>query len=265
MGKSTLLFAILLTALLMPSCDLIMDDEQENGETQITETDAQGAFAGEIDVQDWSAEAYEQVYFGDGFWLYPSTQLMFLFDSANQIVSDQVRIYNSREENLLFDFTGLRLPFSAQPAQLNVSSSSLEILTLQFQTPDPAAYEYKDTLAVTLPDGESLGIPLHAVNKQYIKEVVLPPDKFLFLPAYPNPSSESITFRFTVPITANIRLYVTQPDGRLLKTLINKKMNAGRYAFNWDYKEDETVSSGYYTAVLEAPQIIIRGDIQINK
>jgi len=77
----------------------------------------------------------------------------------------------------------------------------------------------------------------------------------LDLTAGPNPVSGQSYLRLTLPQAGHVRLVVHDASGRLVRTLADAEMSAGRHAFRWDRKDDKgrTVSAGVYLFRLEAP------------
>ena len=65
---------------------------------------------------------------------------------------------------------------------------------------------------------------------------------------YPNPFNPSTQIRLDVPETANASLMIYDITGRLVRTLYSGMINAGRYTFAWDSKDDHgaAVATGVY-------------------
>ena len=88
------------------------------------------------------------------------------------------------------------------------------------------------------------------------------PSTFALDNNYPNPFNPSTTISFTIPTEANVRLEVFDLLGRVVKTLVEGNLPAGRHQVVWDGRTStgERASSGIYFARLssEDKQSIIR-------
>ncbi len=74
------------------------------------------------------------------------------------------------------------------------------------------------------------------------------PTEYALYQNYPNPFNPSTQIRFDVPETADATLMIYDITGRLVRTLYDGTLNAGRYTFAWDSKDDHgaPVSTGVY-------------------
>jgi hypothetical protein len=76
------------------------------------------------------------------------------------------------------------------------------------------------------------------------------PDKYALHANYPNPFNPTTTIEFDVPVGTynhtSLRIY--DSSGKLVKTLIDEPMDAGKYSVSWHGKDDSgnAVSSGTY-------------------
>ena len=61
----------------------------------------------------------------------------------------------------------------------------------------------------------------------------MPVDYYLYS-NYPNPFNPSTKIKIDIPKASYVKLIVYDVLGREIKTLVNEKMNAGRYEVNWD-------------------------------
>jgi hypothetical protein len=77
------------------------------------------------------------------------------------------------------------------------------------------------------------------------------------LVASPNPASGEITLRFQVPATGVVKLEVFDVSGKRVRTLVDRKMEAGRPRFVWDGTNQlgDRVAPGSYWVRLEAPGV----------
>jgi len=73
------------------------------------------------------------------------------------------------------------------------------------------------------------------------------------LSCYPNPFTTEITFQFTIKETAQAELFVYNLSGKLVKTLISKKLKGGNFIIKWDGfdKGNKPCKPGPYIAYLK--------------
>jgi len=74
------------------------------------------------------------------------------------------------------------------------------------------------------------------------------PSEFALEQNYPNPFNAQTQIVFSLASPGNVRLEVFDITGKLVQTVVNKKLEAGNHQVIWDGKNnnDETVSSGIY-------------------
>ncbi len=72
---------------------------------------------------------------------------------------------------------------------------------------------------------------------------------------YPNPFNPETTISYSIAKVAKVKLDIYNLKGQLVKTLVNKELNAGSHSVNWDGKDmnDRSVSSGVYFYRLTTP------------
>ena len=91
---------------------------------------------------------------------------------------------------------------------------------------------------------------------EFIKggEVIDLPTEFALEGNYPNPFNPTTTIQFALPEDASVTLEVFDATGRLVSTLINGQLSAGRYESVWNGRSDagSTVASGVYLYRLRA-------------
>jgi predicted CXXCH cytochrome family protein len=80
------------------------------------------------------------------------------------------------------------------------------------------------------------------------------PTEFALNQNFPNPFNPSTTITFSVPAKQAVRLDVFDIVGRLVKTIVDKELDAGNYRLIWDGKgrTGESVASGVYLYRLQA-------------
>jgi len=64
-------------------------------------------------------------------------------------------------------------------------------------------------------------------------DLILHPSAFILYPAYPNPFNSTATIRYELPSPSHVALSVYDLVGRLLETLIDERVDAGRYTESW--------------------------------
>jgi photosystem II stability/assembly factor-like uncharacterized protein len=74
------------------------------------------------------------------------------------------------------------------------------------------------------------------------------PDKFLLAQNYPNPFNPSTKINFSLPVNSFVKLRVYNSLGREVANLVNEKLSAGSYAYDFS---GEVLSSGVYYYKLE--------------
>ena len=75
------------------------------------------------------------------------------------------------------------------------------------------------------------------------------PGEFRLYENYPNPFNPYTTFRFDVAVSTDVLLQVWYGGGRLVKELVNGRLNAGSYHVDWNASD---VSSGVYFCTFRA-------------
>ena len=80
------------------------------------------------------------------------------------------------------------------------------------------------------------------------------------LPAYPNPFNPSTTLRLELAQAGHVRWRIYDARGRAVRTLLDGRLDAGRYVQSWDGADasGRRVSSGVYYAVAESPNGVAR-------
>lgn len=82
------------------------------------------------------------------------------------------------------------------------------------------------------------------------------PLEFRVYPNHPNPFNPRTTLAFDLPAdAARVRLRLYDVHGRLVATLVNAPLAAGRHSVTWTGADDRghPVASGVYVSVLETP------------
>ena len=71
---------------------------------------------------------------------------------------------------------------------------------------------------------------------------------------YPNPFNPATTIKYVLPQASAVRLEIFNVAGQMVRTLVAKRQEAGRYAVRWDATDDRghRVSAGIYFYRLQA-------------
>ncbi len=69
----------------------------------------------------------------------------------------------------------------------------------------------------------------------------------------PNPFKSRTEIRFSLPVSAELALYIYDVSGRKVKTLVREKRVAGVYSITWDGTDEKgkQVGAGVYFYVLK--------------
>jgi hypothetical protein len=91
------------------------------------------------------------------------------------------------------------------------------------------------------------------IEIDYVDGEISAPQKFNLYQNYPNPFNPNTTIKFGLPQKTDVVLSIYDVTGRLVRTLINRELPAGRYKFVWDGKDEggSDVRSGVYLYQLE--------------
>lgn len=109
-------------------------------------------------------------------------------------------------------------------------------------------FEGKGTLSIhTAEFSDTLGNLLE-VQTSYNDVPAELPSVFSLAQNYPNPFNIETTISFALPREVEVNMRIYNITGQLIRTLINRRMEAGQYRMNWDGKDDDgsVVSSGIY-------------------
>ena len=85
--------------------------------------------------------------------------------------------------------------------------------------------------------------------------------------ASPNPFNPSTTITFELPKAGRVTLRVYDVSGRLVSTLAEGDMGAGRQEVRWDAtrRNGSRVPSGVYFYVLETPERTVKHDLVVAR
>jgi xylan 1,4-beta-xylosidase len=80
------------------------------------------------------------------------------------------------------------------------------------------------------------------------------PKNYVLKQNYPNPFMERTQIEYNLPRISNVNIAVYNVLGSRVRTLLNKRQNAGRYTITWDGRDDSgnKLQSGFYFLRMEA-------------
>jgi hypothetical protein len=127
-------------------------------------------------------------------------------------------------------------------------------------------FEGAETLVVVTPSGSDYYPASSIIRIEFLWEtsaVEDPKDAARLVKAIhlfqnlPNPFSPQTRIGFDLPLAGEVELGIYSPEGRLVRTLVTGKREAGRHEVYWDGRNDSErkVSSGVYFYQLKAPGI----------
>jgi hypothetical protein len=99
---------------------------------------------------------------------------------------------------------------------------------------------------------------------EYVKDTGILRDKIniptkLGLHNYPNPFNPTTMIKFEIAARSRVRLEISDINGRKVTTLVDRHYNAGKYALDWNVKDQDNmhVSSSMYLYRLMADGLIL--------
>lgn len=136
------------------------------------------------------------------------------------------------------------------------SGDSLEVMDVNMQlTLEPGEFHIYTTEKLPTPEGDILSDIEDIPNKL--------PIEFSLSQNYPNPFNPSTTISFAVPVQSDVKIVIYNVLGEIVKTIIDKKINAGSYSVS--FNAGNTLSSGIYFYNINAAGIDGRNFIQTKK
>jgi hypothetical protein len=104
--------------------------------------------------------------------------------------------------------------------------------------------EYRKKVSADLINGEEIFISDNTINKlKIVSGQILNPVLYSLEQNYPNPFNPTTNIKFSIPDESDVNLSVYNILGELISTLVNEKLKAGYYDFNFDGTK---CSSGIY-------------------
>jgi hypothetical protein len=169
--------------------------------------------------------------------------------AADQAVS-QGNVFDENSAGSLFFH-------NVQPGLIDVASGRIgadwsasgdaELATIRFVAlgDDPGVI---DIVSGEVVNSAHVGLPLRVDKAQALPSVAA------LYQNYPNPFNPSTEIRFDIPTARDVKLRIYNQLGQTVRTLVDRRLKAGTYAFEWDGANHagQGVASGVYFYNLEA-------------
>ena len=99
--------------------------------------------------------------------------------------------------------------------------------------------------------GYAISISESGINNDMLANI---PSRYVLKQNYPNPFNPETTIRFELPEKSQISLNIYDITGKLIKTLVNGKKEAGYHLVIWNGKDEKgrDVTSGIYFYQIES-------------
>ena len=109
-------------------------------------------------------------------------------------------------------------------------------------------------ISTNLKSGEEFIIANNAITKfTVLSGELIAPIEYSLDQNYPNPFNPSTTIKFSVPEATNVTLTIYNALGQKVTELVNGKLDAGRYSYQWNASN---VATGMYIYELRADKFV---------
>jgi aminopeptidase N len=125
-------------------------------------------------------------------------------------------------------------PIFSMPIQLLISTTSGDTLVTIFSSQQNELFQIEVT---NQPNAVQFDPNNWLIKKSQLTNIELPvnhPIVYQLNQNYPNPFNSHTTISLMVPREGQVRLDVFDIGGRLVKTLVDNRIQAGEYTYNWD-------------------------------
>ncbi len=240
----------------------------------ITETDLNGNIIGNIDLRDWKIP---NSFLNKSLFISPY-YLSFEGYDFSYNAEKSIEITNVLDSEITIYFESLIDPFHFEENMLRLNPLEKKNISVKFffsnlpniNIADTNYIGYLDNLIMNNSAGlkDSLSLSGYIVNPDSgIISVTPIPNNILFLPAYPNPCQQSITFEYKLAYQDTLSLFIINRNGSLIKSISNSEHHfPGAYRKTWNLKDESNndIAPNLYRVFLESETYSYYGDIQIN-
>jgi hypothetical protein len=105
-----------------------------------------------------------------------------------------------------------------------------------------------------LKSGEQITLSGKNINKlTVLSGEIVTPEEYSLEQNYPNPFNPSTSIKFSLPETADVSLVIYNALGQKVTELVNGKLEAGKYSYQWDASD---IATGMYIYELRASNFV---------
>lgn len=265
---SSLKLSLILILFTIISCESTTEPVNNDGSfTGITETDEYGDLIGNFDFDDWTLP---NRFFGNKVEIKPNTNIRFSINYIGGEGISYIKFENFYTREYKLDFSEPSSPFSINRSSLDLPPFGRDSLRVSFILPDTTTPSFVDSLVITNQYNETVGIRLSGSWDDPNDNLIPGPGlniTYTFLPAYPNPATDSTILSFTNIELDTVNLMIIDKDENIVKILINSQpKSAGYYQVLWDLLDESgiRVVPAIYRAVLDIGTFHSHGDILVH-
>jgi hypothetical protein len=148
------------------------------------------------------------------------------------------RIAENLDDEKTIEMSGINYPVRVKVENMNITLKD----------------EYGKELNAALINGGEITISDNSVSRlKIVSTEILNPVEYSLEQNYPNPFNPNTRIKFAVPIESEVNLSVYDILGELVSTIVDEKMNAGYYEYNFDAAH---YSSGIYFYRIKAGSFV---------
>jgi hypothetical protein len=148
------------------------------------------------------------------------------------------RIAEDLSDSKLIEMNGISYPVKVKVENMNAT----------FQD------ESGKNLSSLLKPGEQITISDNTVNKLTVfSGEIIAPLEYALEQNYPNPFNPSTTIKFSLPEATDVTVTIYNTLGQKVTELVNAKLNAGRYSYQWNASN---IATGMYIYELRANDFV---------
>jgi hypothetical protein len=148
------------------------------------------------------------------------------------------RIAENLDDEKTIEMSGINYPVRVKVENMNVTLKD----------------EYGKAINAELINGNEMIISDNSINRlKIVSGQILNPVEYSLEQNYPNPFNPDTRIKFAIPIESEVNLSVYNILGELVSTIVDEKMNAGYYEYNFDAAH---YSSGIYFYRIKAGSFV---------